>query len=56
MAQLRRALIRKISALFQLIFMLYYCRNIIALCALKKNITLNVDRSYCAATLILIHL
>ena len=42
------------SRFIQLVSMLYYCRNIIALCALKKNITLNVDRPHCAAALILI--
>lgn len=27
-----------------------YCRNIIAMCALKKNITQNMGRPRCAAT------
>ena len=38
----------------QLVSMLYDCRNIIALCALKTNITQNMGRPHCAATLILI--
>ena len=40
--------------LIQLVSMLYDCRNIIALCALKTNITQNMGRPHCAATLILI--
>ena len=40
--------------LIQLVFMLYDCRNIIALCALKTNITQNMGKPHCAATLILI--
>ena len=43
-----------VSRFIQLVFMLYYCRNIIALCALKANITQNMGRPHCAATLILI--
>ena len=49
---------RKDTAYFlrfiQLVFMLYDCRNIIALCALKTNITQNMGRPHCTATLILI--
>ena len=40
--------------LIQLVSMLYDCRNIIALCALKTNITQNMGRPHCAVTLILI--
>jgi len=40
--------------LIQLVSMLYDCRNIITLCALKTNITQNMGRPHCAATLILI--
>ena len=40
--------------LIQLVSMLYDCRNIIALCALKTNITQSMGRPHCAATLILI--
>ena len=40
--------------LIQLVSILYDCRNIIALCALKTNITQNMGRPHCAATLILI--
>ena len=49
---------RKDTAYFlrfiQLVSMLYDCRNIIALCALKTNITQSMGRPHCAATLILI--
>ncbi len=49
---------RKDTAYFlrfiQLVSMLYDCRNIIALCALKTNITQNMGRLHCTATLILI--
>ena len=49
---------RKDTAYFlrfiQLVSMLYDCRNIIALCTLKMNITQNMGRPHCAATLILI--
>ena len=40
--------------LIQLVSMLYDCRNIITLCALKTNITQSMGRPHCAATLILI--
>ena len=40
--------------LIQLVSMLYDCRNIIALCALKTNITQSMGRPHCTATLILI--
>ena len=40
--------------LIQLVSMLYDCRNIIALCALKTNITQNMGRPHCTATFILI--
>ena len=49
---------RKDTAYFlrfiQLVSMLYDCRNIIALCALKTNITQSMGRPHCTATLILI--